>query len=321
MDTLRDHEEELHRLLTRLERQTPFAETMAQRTRGEAVGMDRKAHRASTSPRLAGAVVRAWAGDRWVEAAASSFDPEALETAARGLEASLTSGAAHRAPPGESATTTGNAAEIPRRPMRELGLEKELEFARDIYRWTMAVKGVSNAQVSVGWWDDERLYLNTVGARCYQIVSRVRASVAAIATENGRTEFDFGAVGGIGGQEILGRMDEARAQATATSSVDLLRARTPPTGPMNVILDSGTTGTFAHESFGHGTEADQFVRNRSYLQPILGEVVAPESLTIIDDGSIPGAWGSIYFDDEGHRPGKTTLIDHGRFIGALHDRE
>ena len=40
----------------------------------------------------------------------------------------------------------------------------------------------------------------------------------------------------------------------------------------------------------------------------------------MDDGSIPGGWGSIYFDDEGHRSQRTPLVDRGRFVGALHDR-
>jgi TldD protein len=100
----------------------------------------------------------------------------------------------------------------------------------------------------------------------------------------------------------------------------LLSAAAPPAGFLNVLLDPGITGVFAHESFGHGTEADQFVRNRSYLQPLLGEMVGPPALTIVDDGSIPGGWGSVYYDDEGHPGARTTLIDRGRFVGALHDR-
>jgi TldD protein len=90
---------------------------------------------------------------------------------------------------------------------------------------------------------------------------------------------------------------------------------------MAVVLDPSTTGTFAHESFGHGTEADQILRDRSYLKPLLGETLAPEILTLVDDGSVPDAWGTVYFDDEGFPTRRTTIIDRGRFVEVLHDRE
>lgn len=321
MATLRDHQDELGRILRRLENRTPFAEVMAQHMQGEAVGLDRKTHRASTSPRIEGAVFRAWAGGFWVEAAASGFDRASLDAAGDGLERSLAKATQDAPPPGPSSTTVGSVDTPPARPMREMGLERQLEYVRDLYRWTTSVDGIQNAQVGVTWWDDDRLYLNTAGASCFQTVSRVRAGAMAIAMENGRAEYDYETVGGIGGQERIEEFTESRAMDASRSAIELLHAKSPPTGAMNVLLDPGTTGTFAHESFGHGTEADQFVRDRSYLKPILGEMVGPESLSIVDDGSIPGAWGTVYFDDEGNPGAKTGLIDHGRFVGALHDRD
>ncbi|MGC2205778.1 MAG: TldD/PmbA family protein [Thermoplasmata archaeon] len=320
MGDIRDHEDALGRVLSRLEPRTRFAEVLAQQTRGESVNLDSKSRRGATSPRLAGAVVRAWAGTHWVEAASSGFDPSSLNAATEALEGALT-GATRAPPPGESATTVGHSAEISGKPMREMGMDRQLEWAQDIYRWASSVPGIQNAHVSVMWWDDDRFYLNTAGARCFQRVSRVRGTYAPITVENGRTEFDYDATGGVGGQEKLDELTEARVQGVAQGTVKLLGAKAPPTGVQNVLLDPGTTGTFAHESFGHGTEADQFVRNRSYLQPLLGQMVGPEDLTMIDDGSIPGGWGSVYFDDEGHPGHKTLLIDHGRFVGALHDRD
>ena len=321
MADLRDHEVELRRVLQRVGAHAAFAEVMAQASQGESANIDSKSRRATTSPHIAGAIIRAWAGARWVEASSSSFDAKSLDAVADGLERDLRAARSSDPPPGESSTTVGESVARPARPMREMGLESEMERARDYFRWSMDVPGIKNVQAWVAWWDDERFYLNTAGARCYYVSGRVRANIAAIAVENGRTEFDYDSSGAIGGQEILEQMTEERARTLAQETVALLHARSPPTGAMSVLLDGGTTGTFAHESFGHGTEADQFVRDRSYLKPILGQVVGPESLTIADDGSIPGAWGSIPFDDEGHRSGKTLMIDHGRFVGALHDRD
>jgi TldD protein len=204
--------------------------------------------------------------------------------------------------------------------MRDLGTEGALAWVREVFRWLTDVPTIKFARVSLNWADEERYYLNTAGANCFQRLNRVHAGVVPVAIENGRSEFDAYSVGRLGGQEVLDAIPEATARRVSEGARALLNAKAPPSGLMNVLLDPGTTGTFAHESFGHGTEADQFVRNRSYLQPLLGQMVGPESLTIVDDGSLPGAWGSIYFDDEGHRSQRTLLVDRGRFVGALHDR-
>ncbi|HEY6238525.1 MAG TPA: TldD/PmbA family protein, partial [Thermoplasmata archaeon] len=121
--------------------------------------------------------------------------------------------------------------------------------------------------------------------------------------------------------EVLDSVTEAEVLGAAKEARSLLSAKTPPTGPMNVLLDPSTSGTFAHESFGHGTEADQILRQRSYLAPLLGKEVAPECLTIVDNGALDAGWGSIFFDDEGFPSQRTVLIDQGRFVEVLHDRE
>jgi TldD protein len=320
MGDLRDLESGLRGVLRRVEGRTAFAEAMAQSVRGENMALDSRALSTVAAPPLRGVVFRAWNGTRWVESAVSGLDDRALGVAAEGLAAQLVESRPASAPPGVSATTVGAFDAAPRRPMRDLGSEGTLRWVREGLAWLNAVPGVKFAQVAVRWNEEERYYLNTAGANCFQRLDRVQANVVAVAAENGRSEFDFHGSGGLGGQEILDTVDEAAARAVAERAREMLTAKAPPSGLKNVVLDPGTAGTFAHESFGHGTEADQFLRDRSYLKPLLGTTVAPEFLTIVDDGSIPGAWGSIHFDDEGHPGQRTPLIDRGRFVGALHDR-
>ncbi|MCI4360303.1 MAG: TldD/PmbA family protein, partial [Thermoplasmata archaeon] len=147
------------------------------------------------------------------------------------------------------------------------------------------------------------------------------AGVTPLAIESGKVEFDHTVHGHTGGAEIVDSLTEEEVVHTAKEAKALLSAKAAPTGTMNVVLDPSTTGTFAHESFGHGTEADQLLRGRSYLQPLLGQEVAPECLTLVDNGALPGGWGTIYFDDEGHPAQRTVLVDRGRFVEVLMDRE
>lgn len=321
MAELRDHEGDLAAALGRLGKRLPFAEVMAERSAGAGVRLDTKSTSPSLEPRLAGAVFRVWDGSRWVESATSSFDPPSLARTVEALEHAAGKGSGHVPVPGRSATTRREWTTESPRPMRDVPLEEILSLARDVRAWTMAVPSVADAQIGIGWEDNERLYLSSAGARCFQRASRVRGVVVAVVTENGRAEFDFESQGGIGGREKLDFLNEARATTVANAAKEMLRAEEPPTGEMTVLLDASVAGLFAHESFGHGTEADQFVRDRSYLKPLLGATVAPEFLSIVDDGAFPGGWGSIYCDDEGHPGQKTVLVDHGKFVAALHDRE
>jgi len=321
MSDLRSSEADLKRALTRIESRTPFAEVMAEQKVGEGISTEANSTTSTIEPRLRGAVFRAWGGVRWVEVATSSLDAASLGLAIGSIENDLSRASGGSAPPGESSTTVGEWTTDTAQPMQSLGAEEMVKLGREVRAWATSVPGIKDARVAIAWEDDERLYLNTTGARCYQNLKLVRGSVAPIAIENGKVEFDYLSEGGLGGRERLGFLTEEKVTEVARDAKALLHAKAPPTGTMNVLLDPGVAGLFAHESFGHGTEADQFVRDRSYLKPLLGQMVGPEYLTLVDNGAHPTGWGSIYYDDEGHAAQRTELIKDGRFVGALHDRE
>jgi TldD protein len=293
---------------------------MAETTQGATVYADSKSSSTGRPARISGAAFRAWAGDRWVEGATSSFDPTSVQRAVDGLLPALRSGA-KAPPPGESSTTVGQSDPRPARPMHDLGTEELVARVETMRSWIGNSATIKLAAARVAWEESERLYLNSAGANCFQRVYRTHFGISALAAENGKTQREVFPWGALGGQEILEKVTEEKAREVARTAVSLLGAKQPPTGRMSVIFDPGVTATFAHESFGHGTEGDQFIRKRSYLLPLLGKPVAPEFLTLVDDGSLPGAWGSIAFDDEGHPGARTVMIDQGRFVSGLYDRE
>ncbi len=321
MTLLDDHEGDLTKGLERLARRAKFAEMMGQASRGESVMIDTKSTVVSPQPRLAGVVYRVWTGARWAEAATSDLSGRDLEATVARLESELGRAGGSEPPPGESTTTRATWTTPTRRSLEELGREGTIRLGKEVRGWATAVPGIVETQVRLSWQDEERLYANSSGARCLQQTVRTHVIAVPIAMENGRPAFDFLSRGGVGGLERVPGIEEPEVRKAAESSRELLHAKAPPTGELEVLLDDTVAGLLAHESFGHGTEADQFVRDRSYLKPLVGQVVAPPFLSISDDGAFPGGWGSIYCDDEGHPGQKTRLIDHGRFVGALHDRE
>jgi TldD protein len=321
MASLRDAEDTLASLLKRIGPHTPYAEAMAERTGGHGLRVDKSQTSLGPDPRLEGAAFRAWGGEFWMESATSGLDRPDLERAADALVRRLSKHSNGRAPPGISATTHGERSTVAKRPFAEFSVDDRIALARHLYDIARSPGGIDNAIVTIEGTFEERLFLSSAGARLFQRVDRTRGTVVPVAMENGKVDWDYVGYGETGGCEVLDELTEERILHAAHEAKELLTAAAAPTGSMPVLLDPSTSGTFAHESFGHGTEADQILRGRSYLKPLLGEVVGPESLTLVDDGSIDRAWGSIFFDDEGHPSQRTVLVDHGRFVEVLHDRE
>jgi len=99
-----------------------------------------------------------------------------------------------------------------------------------------------------------------------------------------------------------------------------LRAEQAPAGVMPVVLAPGWPGVLLHEAVGHGLEADFNRRNSSAFSKMMGEKVASEFCTIIDDATIPNARGSLAVDDEGVVGQETVLIENGILKSYLTDR-
>jgi TldD protein len=321
MVSLLDAEDSLSRALGRIAPHTSYAEVMAERAVGHSVRVDKSQTSVGVQPRMEGAVFRAWGGHGWLEAATSGLDAPSLDRCADALGHRLTAEARTTQPPGESASGNAERKTESKQPLESLGVEEQLALARGLYQLALSPGGIDNAFISLGSATEKRLFRSTAGARRWQVTDRTRGSVVPLAMESGKVEYDYLSAGGMGGWEVLSELTEERVLETAREAKLLLKAGAAPTGAMTVLLDPSTAGTFAHESFGHGTEADQLLRDRSYLKPLLGEMVGPEFLTLVDDGSYPGGWGSIHFDDEGHPAQRTVLVDHGRFVSVLHDRE
>jgi TldD protein len=115
---------------------------------------------------------------------------------------------------------------------------------------------------------------------------------------------------------------EAMVERIAKVALDLLKAEPVPAGKYDVIIDQELAGVFAHEAFGHLTEADTLSTNERQRELMkVGTKYGVDDLTIVDDGTMPGERGSFGFDDEGTKAGRTELIKGGRIVGHLHDRQ
>ena len=106
----------------------------------------------------------------------------------------------------------------------------------------------------------------------------------------------------------------------AKQAVTMAGAGYCPAGVMSVAIENGFGGVIFHEACGHSLEASQVAYGQSQFAGKLGEKIANEKVTAIDDGTIPGSWGSIDFDDEGTPSQKNVLIENGVLKNYMIDK-
>lgn len=172
---------------------------------------------------------------------------------------------------------------------------------------------------------EEKAIVTTDGACASYRIVRPELRVMAYAEKDGGQVLGKNMVGVTGGWQCLFAHDQARriAERTAQQAVDQLDAPHVAGGLKTVVLAPAIVGLLSHEAIGHTVEAD-FVLSGSVAAGKLGQQVASEQVTLCDSGQSEyktGAGGSLPFDDEGVPAGRTVVIQNGKLVSYLHNRE
>jgi TldD protein len=149
-----------------------------------------------------------------------------------------------------------------------------------------------------------------------------RLNVSVIAEDGGKREIGTYGGGGRVGFEFFLDTERWKRFATeaARQAVLKLSAVDAPAGTTTVVLGPGWPGILLHEAVGHGLEGDFNRKGVSAFAGRLGQQVASELVTVIDDGTLPNRRGSLNVDDEGTPTGRTVLIERGVLTGYMQDR-
>ncbi len=149
-----------------------------------------------------------------------------------------------------------------------------------------------------------------------------RLNVTVIAEEQGRRE--IGSYGGGGRTAFSVYLEHDRwrhfAAQAVRQAVLKLSAVDAPAGSMTVVLGPGWPGILLHEAVGHGLEGDFNRKGTSAFSGRLGQKVASEKVTVVDDGTIANRRGSLNVDDEGVPTRRNVLIENGILCGYMQDR-
>ena len=169
--------------------------------------------------------------------------------------------------------------------------------------------------------DHNILIANTEGTYAQDRQIRTRLFTQAVAEKNGETQVGYHAPGRRMGMEMFDFIDpKAVGVRAAKQAVTMAGAGYCPAGVMTVAIENGFGGVIFHESCGHSLEASAVAYGQSQFCGKLGQKIANEKVTAIDDGTIPNAWGSINIDDEGTPAQRKVLIENGILKSYMIDK-
>jgi len=169
----------------------------------------------------------------------------------------------------------------------------------------------------------EVLLFTSDGRMASDVQPLMRFGVRAVAEQDGKRQGGSAGGGGRFGMDyfaVAQRDAAAHGREAARVAIAMLDARDAPAGEMQVVLGPGDSGILLHEAVGHGLEADFNRKQTSNYSGQLGQLVASQLCTVIDDGTITNSRGAINVDDEGYAGQHNTLIENGVLVGYMHDR-
>lgn len=297
-----------------------YAELFAENTTSNAIQMiDRKVNSVSARV-IAGASVRVYKGLRSVMAATvDTSEAGLLECAHRAAEA-LGQGTAEIDivlkerlfgdihPVRIAPASVANAEKV---AVLKDGYFAARDYAENIVQATGTLLDV----------DHNILIATSEGLYTQDRQIRTRLSISAVAEVNGETQTGSFNPGRRMGMEMFEFIDPKQVGIRAAKqAVTMAGAGYCPAGLMPVAIDNGFGGVIFHEACGHSLEADSVAYGRSQFTGKLGQKIANEKVTAIDDGTIPNAWGSINIDDEGTPAQRNVLIEKGVLKSYMVDK-
>ena len=307
-------------LYTALSKGGDFAEIFCEHTRSNVLSfVDGKIDKINDNV-LSGVGIRVFLGERTVYASTSDITREGLLLCASSVADALSEGKA----PISICLNRRKVIDI--HPVKIDPVRAELSQKSDILRsaccsakeYSQFISQVTGSLASV---EHEILVANSEGLLCGDTHTRTRIAVSAVASDNGENQSGSASPGRGMGLEMFDTVSPVETGRRAAEQAMInLRASYCEAGQMTVAIENGFGGVIFHEACGHSLEATQVGVGMSEMCGKLGQKIANEKITAIDDGTIPGAWGSTNIDDEGNPTQRNVLIENGVLKGYMVDR-
>jgi len=297
-----------------------FAELYVEERLGTSVRLDDGKVEEVTTGLDRGAGVRVGHGTSFGYAYSNRLDRDALLHAAEAAAVSVGNGG-----PGEVVDLRTLEPPVTHPALRdasEVPTERKADWVREADETARAL-GPEIRQVTAVYGDSVQRVLVAAsdGRWVEEVRPRIRLSVSAVAGRDDTIQTGFHGPAGLAGAEFIDANPPARtAEVAARQAITMLDAVPAPAGETAVVLAPGMGGVLFHEAVGHPLEADIVDKEASVYRGRIGERLASEIVSGVDDATVPNAWGSFSFDDEGAPAQRTVLFDDGVLRAWLYDR-
>ncbi|MBL8791407.1 MAG: metalloprotease TldD [Rhizobiales bacterium] len=265
--------------------------------------------------------LRAVSGETAAYAHSSELSPAALRRAGDTVETILRHGRSRKV--SEPPQRSNRKLYGDFNPADVLGFAEKVSLLQKVDAFTRGLDPkVRQVSVSIGTDFQDVTIIRPDGELFRDVRPLLRFNVS-VTTDNGTRQGQGS--DGFGGRALPSEyLTEERWQAAAREACRqasvALDAGDAPAGEMDVLLGPGWPGILLHEAIGHGLEGDFNRKGTSAFSGLMGQRIAAEDVTVVDDGTLPDRRGSITIDDEGTPSNCTTLIENGILVGYMQDR-
>src|SRR5947207_854820 len=303
-----------------MSRGADFAEVYVGRNTSTAAMLDEGSIKSAQAGSVTGVGVRAIRGAQVGYAYSDELDERALLRTAQ-TAALIADGNREPGPVNMSRTPLPTYYQV-RTPLASIDVARKIELLQQAdaaaRSYDKRVKQVTGAYADQ---TREILVANTLGhlAEDRQDLCRLSVQCDAFGKKGERRTGFYGGGGRVDFRFFEDFSPQQVGREAARQAVATLGAVPAPSGPQTVVLAPGWSGILLHEAVGHGLEADFIRKGTSLFTGKLGEKVASELVTVIDDGTVAGGRGSLNVDDEGNPGERKVLIERGVLKGYLYD--
>lgn len=203
-----------------------------------------------------------------------------------------------------------------------IDIQKKVKKVKEAYN---AAKSYDNliGQVSVTYGErfQKIQIVNSEGCYAQDERTRIRLYTTSVATNGSENQTGSIGPGAQKGFEFFDDIDpEYYGKEASRTALTMLKADLCPAGKMMVAIENGFGGVIFHEACGHSLEATSVAKGQSVFCGKMGQKIASDLVTAIDDSTIPNGWGSFNIDDEGEKSRKNILIENGILKNYLIDK-
>jgi TldD protein len=207
---------------------------------------------------------------------------------------------------------------------RVIPIDQKMQVLLDFEKAALDYGKDKITNTTLGYADSVRteVVCNTFGTSIESQYVRTRVSCGITAGEGKTRQRASEGRAKLAGFELIAEIEPKEFSVkVAETAVSLLSAKRAPSGKLPVVFHPRTTSLLIHEALGHNAEADHVLSGESILEGKMGQKIAADCVTIVDDGTIKGAWGSYKYDSEGTQAQRRVIVENGVLKSYMHSLE